>query len=114
MTVAHDDDGPRLSEIARTLSDFRHEFRAAMTEVVRKDVYGAHMSGVQLQIDNLAKENKRLADEIERESKWLLEEIERDRVERATDRREVRKAFLTASLSVVVALILLVVQLVIK
>jgi len=105
MTVHHsqDDDGPRLAEISRTLSDFRNEFRSAMLEVVRKDVYSAHMASIQLQLDMQAQESKRLA-----------EQLERDRTDKATDRRAVRNAGLSATLSVGVAIIMLVIELVIK
>lgn len=99
----HDEDIPRLAEIARTLADFRNEFRNAMSEVVRKDVYGANMASTQMQIDNLKLENKR-----------LTEDMERERQDRAGDRREVRKAMLTAVFSGVVAVGLLLLEVVIK
>lgn len=92
----HDEDIPRLAEIARTLTDFRAEFRNAMTEVVRKDVYSAHMASMQLQLDTLREEIRRILEE------------------RNSDRRETRKAFITAGLSVAVAVIMLIVQFAIK
>lgn len=97
MTALHqDDDGPRLAEIARTLADFRNEFRSAMSEVVRKDVHSAQMAAVQLQID------------------MLTEAAERDRSDKTADRRAVRNAGVTAALSVGVAILMLIIQLVIK
>lgn len=92
---SHEEETWRLAEIARNL-DFRHEFRQFTNEVVRKDVYSAHMVSVQLQIDTL-----------KGELKSMLEE-------KASDRREVRKAFITAALSVAVATIMLIMQVVIK
>lgn len=97
MTTHHqDDDGPRLAEIARTLADFRNEFRSAMSEVVRKDVHSAQMASVQLQID------------------MLTEAAERERTDKAADRRAVRNAGLSATLSVGVAIVMLIIELVIK
>lgn len=99
----HDEDTPRLAEIARTLADFRNEFRNVMSEMVRKDVYGANMASIQMQIDGLKAENKR-----------VVEDMERERLDRASDRREVRKAMLTAVFSGVVAVGLLLLEVVIK
>lgn len=67
-----------------------------MTEVVRKDVHGAQMASVQLQID------------------MLTEAAERDRADKTADRRAVRNAGVTAALSVGVAILMLIIQLVIK
>lgn len=103
MTQHDDDDAPRLAEIARNIADFRQEFRAFTGEVVRKDVYSAHMAAIQMQLDRLAKENSQLELDMERE-----------RQEKTADRREVRKALLTASLSVVVAVLVLIAEIVIK
>lgn len=103
MTQHDDDDAPRLAEIARNIADFRLEFRAFTTEVVRKDVYTAHMAAIQMQIDRLDRENGQLE-----------QEMERERQEKAADRREVRKALLTASLSVVVAVLVLIAEIMIK
>lgn len=94
--MPHDEDAIRTGEIVRTLSDFRHEFRNFTTEVVRKDVYSAHMAQVQLQIDTLNKELLRLMEE------------------RQADRRQVRNAFLTAGSSIVVMVASVIVQILVK
>lgn len=99
----HDEDVPRLAEIARTLADFRNEFRNAMSEMVRKDVYQAHMMNMQMQIDNLSKENKRIS-----------EDLDRERTDKVTDRREIRKALLAAVLSGAVAVGMFVLNMLIK
>lgn len=93
----------QLAEIARNLIDFRHEFRNFVNEVVRKDVYSANMASIQMQLDSISKENKRLE-----------EEMERERQEKVADRRETRKALVTAALSVAVAVIVLIMEIVIK
>lgn len=61
------DDTPRLAEIARTLQDFRYEFRDAMNAVVRKDVYTADMRTLETSMEAIRQENKRLALELEKE-----------------------------------------------
>lgn len=92
----HDTDEVSLGEIVRTLNDFRHEFRNFAAEVVRKDVYSAHMAHMQLQIDNLNKAHHRMLEE------------------RDSDRRQVRNAFLTAGSSIVVMVVTLVLQILVK
>ena len=47
-----EEEAPRLAEIARTIKDFRQEFREAMQGVVRRDVYEANMQTTKLHIDN--------------------------------------------------------------
>lgn len=61
------DDTPRLAEIARTLSDFRHEFRDAMNAMVRKDVYTADMRTFEAKLETVVSENKRLSAELDKE-----------------------------------------------
>lgn len=61
------DDTPRLVEIARTLSDFRNEFRDAMNGMVRKDVYASDTRTIEAKIDTVISENKRLNAELEKE-----------------------------------------------
>lgn len=99
----HDEDVPRLAEIARTLADFRAEFRNAITDMVRKDVYSAHMASMQLQIDSVKAENKRLS-----------EELEKDRTDRANDRRSLRNVTVGAILSTVVAIVVLILEVLVK
>lgn len=114
MSANLDDDAFTLAEIARTLKDFRLEFRNFSVDVVRKDVYTAHLSNIQMQMDALARDNKRLADEVERGDRRLSETMERDRQEKANDRREVRKAVWSAGLSLMVAIVVLFLEIVIK
>lgn len=61
------DDTPRLAEIARTLQDFRYEFRDAMNAMVRKDVYLADMRTFEAKLETIFAENKRLNFELEKE-----------------------------------------------
>lgn len=61
------DDTPRLAEIARTLQDFRYEFRDAMNSVVRKDVYMADMRTLETRLEAVVSENRRLGIELEKE-----------------------------------------------
>jgi hypothetical protein len=55
MTMpAYDDaDTPRLAEIARTLKDFRDEWRQGVQELVRKDVYAVHINALEAKIASL-------------------------------------------------------------
>jgi hypothetical protein len=99
----HDEDIPRLAEIARTLSDFRAEFRSAITDMVRKDVYSAHMASMQLQIDALKQDNR-----------GLREELEKDRSDLANDRRSLRNVTVGAILSTVVAIVVLILEVLVK
>lgn len=98
-----EEDSPRLAEIFRNLTDFRNEFRSVIVDMVRKDVYSAHMASMQLQIDNLGRDNKRLA-----------EEFEKYRNDQENDRRSLRNVAIGAVLSTVVAIIVLVLQLLLK
>lgn len=97
------DDVPRLAEIARTISDFRAEFRSAISDMVRKDVYTAHMASVQLQMDSLKQEIKRLD-----------LELEKDQSDRVSDRRSLRNVTVGAILSTVVAIIVLILEVLVK
>lgn len=46
-------DVPKLAEIARTLTDFRLEFRNSLQEMVRKDVYQESRQALELRIATL-------------------------------------------------------------
>jgi hypothetical protein len=48
-----DSDVPRLSEIARTLSDFRQEFRNSLQDMVRKDVYQESRAALEARVVTL-------------------------------------------------------------
>lgn len=50
---AFDDGTPSLAEIGRMLKDFRDEWRQGVQELVRKDVYAAHVAALENKITNL-------------------------------------------------------------
>lgn len=86
------DDPPTLAEISRTLSDFRAEFRNQITSLMRTDVYRAEQQAITGRLDRL-------------EADATREETERD-----SFRRLVYGAFVSAGLSLVVALIMFLVS----
>lgn len=104
------DDVPRLAEIARTLSDFRSEFRDAVSGMVRRDVYIAEMRTLEVKIEGLFQENKRLERDIIEETKRLDTEIERDRGERRSIRNQIIGVGLTAALSIILLILQAVVR----
>lgn len=53
MPAYDDADAYRLSEIARMLKDFRDEWRQGVQELVRKDVYAAHIAALEVRIGGL-------------------------------------------------------------
>jgi hypothetical protein len=95
------DDGPRLAEIARTISDFRSEFREAISGMVRRDVYIAEMRVLEVRIENLAIEQRRIESDASAEVHRVDTEIEKDRIDRKTLRNQVTGAGLTALVSLV-------------
>jgi hypothetical protein len=82
------DDDMSLREIARTLSDFRQEFRSQVAQLVRADVYRAEQAADRARIGTLEKAG------------------ERDESDRSADRRLVIGAFVTAALSFIGSLLL--------
>jgi hypothetical protein len=57
MTMPGYDDGtPSLAEIGRMLKDFRDEWRQGVQELVRKDVYNAHIANLENKIAVLEKQ----------------------------------------------------------
>lgn len=82
------DDDMSLREIARTLADFRQEFRAQVAQLVRADVYRAEQAADRSRIAALEKND------------------ERDETDRAANRRLIYGAFITAALSFVGSLLL--------
>lgn len=50
------DDDMSLREIARTLSDFRQEFRAQVTQLLRADVYRAEQQAMEIRVTALEKD----------------------------------------------------------
>lgn len=106
MTVpVYDDEAPRLAEIGRAIGDFRNEFRSALSQMVRRDVYDANMQTIGVQMEALRSENARLNNEIDRESIRLTSEIEKDRTERKTSRNIVYGAALSSIVSFVVVIV---------
>jgi hypothetical protein len=82
------DDDMSLREIARTLADFRQEFRSQVAQLVRADVYRAELGAVVARIAAIEKA------------------AERDESERSASRRLVYGAFLAAALSFVGSLLM--------
>ena len=84
------DDVPRLAEIARTIQDFRAEWREAMSNMVRKDVYAANMLTLETKIEALAQEARRQSLELEKAKIDLAQEIEKNKMaveKESTERR---------------------------
>jgi len=82
------EDDMSLREIARTLSDFRQEFRSQVAQLVRADVYRAEQAADRARVATLEKN------------------AEREDSGRANDRRLVWGAIITAALSFVGSLLL--------
>lgn len=94
-----DDDAPRLSEIARTIADFRSEFRDAIGNMVRRDVYDAHRQTTEVKITA-----------IEAELRRTQADAEKDQAARATMKNIMIGALLSGIVSLTVSIILVVVQ----
>lgn len=86
----HEDDGPKLAEIARTLSDFRHEFRDAVSKMVRGDVYVADMRTMEVRMSAIVQDITRL---------------DKQQQDDRADRRSLRNITLTALVGVLVSMI---------
>lgn len=104
------DDIPRLAEIARTISDFRSEFREAIGGMVRRDVYTAEMRTLEVRIENLALELKRIESDSGAELKRVDNEIDKDR----NYRKSLQTQIFGAGLTALISLALLVIQVVVK
>jgi hypothetical protein len=92
-------DDMSIREIARTLSDFRNEFRSQVQQLLRADLYRAEQAQVEHRLSALERDRER--DEQERAANRVREEQER-----AANRRLVVGAFMASGLSFVSALIL--------
>lgn len=57
-----ENESPTLGEIARTLGDFRSEFRTTVRELVRRDVYEAQFGGLERRVGGLEQAQKEAAD----------------------------------------------------
>ena len=57
---------PTLSEIARTLSDFRHEMRGQLTAFQRADVYAADRREMELRVKTVEDRAARVEAELEK------------------------------------------------
>lgn len=53
MPALDDSDTPRLAEIARSLADFRQEFRNGLQDMVRKDVYQVSFTALESRVIGL-------------------------------------------------------------
>jgi hypothetical protein len=88
-------DPPTLAEIARTLADFRQEFRAQISQLVRSDLYAAHREAQDQRIRSLEEHLARV--EKARDA---------DESDRAASRRVGLSGLVTGAVSLVVALVL--------
>lgn len=88
MSMPSADDDMSLREIARTLADFRLEFRSQVAQLVRADVYRAEQAAHMARTAALEKDR------------------ERDDTERAAMRRLMLGALVTAAASIVTSLML--------
>lgn len=93
------DDTPRLGEIARTLTDFRNEFRSSIQELVRRDVYDAQRTYLENRI-------KELHNEITEVRTDLKQKAQLGEAERRSLKQLVIGAIVTGAVSLMVALIL--------
>lgn len=82
------DDDMSLREIARTLADFRAEFRSQLAQLVRADVYREAQAADRARLTALEKA------------------AERDTLDQAANRRLIIGAFITAALSFVGSLLM--------
>jgi hypothetical protein len=62
------DEPPTLSEISRTISDFRAEVRGQFGQLVRADVYGAERSALLQRLDTLERDLQRVEADRSREA----------------------------------------------
>jgi hypothetical protein len=54
--LQQDDDDMSLKEIARTLADFRQEFRSQISQLLRADVYRAEKAALEVRLSSLEKD----------------------------------------------------------
>jgi hypothetical protein len=99
------DEAPRLAEIARSITDFRNEFREAVATMVRRDVYAAEMRTIEVRLAALATEISRIEREGNAEVKRVDEEMERDRQERRAQRNIIFGTGLTAAASLAIIIL---------
>lgn len=64
--MAATEDPPTLSEIARTLSDFRHEMRGQLAAFQRADVYAADRREMELRVKNVEDRAARVEADMEK------------------------------------------------
>lgn len=88
MSMPTSDDDMSLREIARTLADFRHEFRNQVAQLVRTDVYRAEREADRARIAALEKMR------------------ERDDEDKTSSRRQTNYAITAAVLSFIGSLLL--------
>lgn len=90
---------PSLSEIARTLSDFRNEMRGQLAAFQRADVYAADRRETELRIKN-----------VEDRAARAEADVEKMEADKASKSRLVTTALLTAALALVVQVVVLFVR----
>lgn len=101
MAPIDTDDVPTLREMARTLRDFRDEFRNQMSMMVRKDVHAMEHQGHAVEHQGIADKCKVLDDRILK----LESARESDDKTRATTRNQYYLSLFGTALSLVVALV---------
>lgn len=102
MTMAPyegNDDVPTLRELARTLADFREEFRTQMGNMVRKDVHA-------VEHESLGTKCLALSDRVNRLESMRTE----DEKVKTSNRNQMYLSLFTAGLSLVVAFVVAVVK----
>ena len=104
MPVSDDDLMPRevsraLRGVESNLSDFRHEMRGQLQQLVRTDVYRAEQAATQARIAALEKDVERLETERSRER-------EQERESASANRRQTNYAITGAVLSFIGSLLL--------
>lgn len=108
------DDDLSIRELARTLSatnatisDFRNEFRAQISQLIRQDVYRAEQQAMEFRIASLERDRER--DETERQAA-----AQRAEQERAASRRQINGALLAAGLSFATTIVMFIITLAVK
>lgn len=95
------DDGPKIAELGRFMADFRSEVREALNQVVRKDVYAANLAALEIKIESVIAENRRLSQDLERERTERIQDSEKERTERRNNNGKVLGALFAGGLSLI-------------
>jgi hypothetical protein len=104
MTPIHEDDVPKLAEISRTLSDFRAEFREAVSKMVRSDVYLADLRTIEVRLTSLGQENERNNKQAEVRISGVEARLAEERGDRRTLRNMMLGSIITGLISIIIAI----------